>query len=105
MGKKRKKGGGLVSARSSPDTTRLLADLRTLIEAGRTQVAQAVNAGLVLLYWSVGERVRREILGESRARYGEEIMPTLARQLSATYGRGFSRDNLFRMVQFAERFP
>jgi hypothetical protein len=105
MVKKRKKAGGLVPVSGTPDATQLLADLRELIDAGRTQVAQAVNTALVLLYWSVGERVRREILGEGRARYGEEIIATLARQLSATYGRGFSRDNLFRMVQFAERFP
>ncbi len=57
--------------------TQLLGDIRGLIEAGREQVAQAVNAGLVLLYWSVGERIRREILGNKRAEYGEEILPTL----------------------------
>ena len=44
----------------------LLGDIRALIEAGREHVAQAVNAGLVLLYWSVGERIRREILGNKR---------------------------------------
>ena len=105
MGKKRKKPDQLAPASGVPDTTELLADLRELIDAGRTQVAQAVNAGLVLLYWSIGERVQREILGESRAAYGEQVITTLARQLSTAYGRGFSRDNLFRMVQFAERFP
>ena len=33
----------------APDV-RLLGDIRSLIEAGREQVAQAVNAGLVLRY-------------------------------------------------------
>jgi hypothetical protein len=51
------------------------------------------------------ECVQRGILGESRAADGEQIIATLARQLSAVSGRGFSRDNLFRMVQLAERFP
>ncbi|MGO9110332.1 MAG: DUF1016 N-terminal domain-containing protein [Thermoguttaceae bacterium] len=46
-----------------PSTDRLLADVRTLIEAARQQVAQAVNAGLVALYWHVGKRIRQEILG------------------------------------------
>ena len=82
----------------------LLGDIRDLIDAGREQVAQAVNAGLVLLYWSVGERIRREILGNKRAEYSQEIVVTLSRQLATEYGNGFSRSNLFRMIQFAELF-
>jgi predicted nuclease of restriction endonuclease-like (RecB) superfamily len=68
-------------------------------------VAQAVNAGLVTLYWHVGRRIREEILGQQRAAYGEQIVHALSRQLTAEYGRGFDRSSLFRMVQFAERFP
>ena len=83
----------------------LLGDLRTLIQSSREQVAQAVNTGLVLLYWSVGERIRDEILGNRRAEYGEEIVVTLSRQLAEEYGNGFSKGNLFRMVQFSEVFP
>ena len=105
MSKKRKKTGELVPATGSPDTTQLLADLRTLIDAGRTHVAQAVNVGLVLLYWGVGERIRREILREQRAAYGEEIVSTVSRQLTTDYGRGFSRFALSRMIKFAELFP
>jgi hypothetical protein len=60
---------------------------------------------MVLLYWAVGDRIRREILGEKRAAYGEPIVSTLSRQLATGYGRGFSRPNLFKMVRFAEAFP
>lgn len=105
MAKKQKKPGRLVPAVRAPDTTKLLSELRTLIEAGRTQVAQAVNAGMVHLYWSVGDRVRREILREKRAAYGEQIVATVSAQLTAEYGRGFSRFGLSRMVKFAELFP
>ena len=83
MSKKQKKASGLVPAAGAPDTTQLLADVRALIDTGRTQLAQAVNAALVLLYWSIGERVHREIIGLSRAAYGEQIVGTLARQLTA----------------------
>ena len=83
----------------------LLGDIRALIEAGREHVAQAVNAGLVLLYWSVGERIRREILGNKRAEYGEEILPTLSAKLVVEYGQGFSPRNLARMIRFAEVLP
>lgn len=83
----------------------LLGDIRSLIAEARGQVAQAVNAGLVLLNWHIGERIRKEILGEERAEYGKQIIATLSQQLTAEYGKGFTRDALFRMVQFAERFP
>jgi predicted nuclease of restriction endonuclease-like (RecB) superfamily len=84
---------------------RLLVDVRALIEASRGQVAQAVNAGLVTLYWHVGQRIRQEILGQERAAYGEQIVSTLSSQLTAEYGRGFTRRNLFYMIEFAEAFP
>lgn len=84
---------------------RLLTDVRALIDAARGQVAQAVNAGLVALYWHVGKRIREEILGEERAAYGEQIVTALSGQLTAEYGRGFNRTNLFYMMQFAEVFP
>ena len=36
--------------------------------------------------------------------YGEEIVSTLSRQLSAEFGSGYSRPNLFRMIKFSEFF-
>src|SRR5437868_4239823 len=83
----------------------LLADLRELILSARDQVAQAVNAGLTMLYWHIGERIRKDILKDKRAEYGKEIVTTVGRQLEAEFGRGFSRRNLFNMVRFAEVFP
>ena len=83
----------------------LLNDLRSIIESARQRVAMAVNTEMTLLYWSVGERIKRELIGEGRAAYGEQIVSTLSRQLIAEYGRGFSRRNLFNMVRFAEVFP
>src|SRR5262249_47378619 len=105
MSKKRKQSGGLVRAIQPPDTAALLKDLRHLIEAGRSHVARAVNAGMVLLYWSVGDRIRREILDEKRAAYGEQILQTVSEKLAAEYGRGFGLTNLSNMVRFAETFP
>ena len=83
----------------------LAADIRSLIEATRVRVAQTVNAELVLLYWRIGDRIRRDILGQARADYGEQIVSTLSRQLTEEYGTGFSRQNLFHMIRFAEAWP
>jgi len=83
----------------------LLGELRGLIEAARQRAAQALSAELVLLYWRIGTRLRTEVLGGERAQYGEAIVSTLSRQLSAEYGAGFSRQNLFHMIRFAEAWP
>jgi len=53
----------------------------------------------------VGQRLRKDILKEKRAEYGEEIVPTLSAQLVQEFGEGFAEKNLRRMVQFAEAFP
>jgi hypothetical protein len=59
MSKKRTKSGKLVHDQGPPDTAALLTELRGLIDAGRRHVAQAVNAGMVQLYWAIGDRLRR----------------------------------------------
>jgi len=83
----------------------LLADVRELILQARAGVARAANSGLTLLYWQIGDRIRRDVLREQRAEYGKEIVVSLARQLEREYGRGYAEKNLRRMVQFAEVFP
>jgi predicted nuclease of restriction endonuclease-like (RecB) superfamily len=90
---------------TSGDTPRLLADLRQLIEHARHAAAVAVNAGLTLMYWHVGQRIGTEVLGGQRAGYGEEVVATVSRQLTADYGRSFSAKSLRHMMRFAEAFP
>jgi len=95
---------GSAPAAAHPSNT-VLVEVRNLITEVRQQTARAVNAGLTLLYWRVGDRIRREILGEQRAEYGAEIVSALGRQLEVEFGRGFAEKNLRRMVQFSEVFP
>lgn len=83
----------------------LVADLRTMIDSARERAAAAVNSELVMLYWGIGERIRREILRGRRAEYGKQIVAAVSRQLTAEYGRGFASKSLMHMVRFAEIFP
>lgn len=83
----------------------LHAEVRQLIADARQQVHQAVNAALTLTHWRVGDRIRREVLREQRADYGDEIVATLSRQLEAEFGRGYSAKSLRHMMRFAEVFP
>ena len=80
-------------------------EIRELILAARESVAQTVNAGLTILYWQIGNRIRLELLKETRAEYGARIVATVGRQLESEFGRGFGEKNLRRMIQFAEVFP
>jgi hypothetical protein len=45
----------------------LLADVRQMILKARESIARTVDSGLTLLYWSVGARIRKDILREKRA--------------------------------------
>jgi predicted nuclease of restriction endonuclease-like (RecB) superfamily len=106
MAKKRAdKGRPPAKATTISAPRKLLADLRSLILATRTGVAQTVNSAQVLLNWQIGHRLRIDVLGTKRAGYGERIIGTVAEGLSADYGRGFSEKNLRHMIRFVERFP
>jgi len=84
----------------------LHAELRALIASSRQRLAGAVNAELTRLYWSVGERLRTEVLGGAdRAKYGDQLINRVGEQLAQEFGRGFEAKNLRRMVQFAQTFP
>jgi len=89
---------------SIPETLALLSDIRSLIEAARIRVSITANVEMVLLYWHIGNRILKDILGMERADYGKQIVQTLSGKLILEYGRGYSRTNLFHMIRFAEVF-
>lgn len=61
---------------------------------------------MTLMYWHIGDRINREVLGGERATYGKQIIAQLAQNLQAEYGKGsFSEKHLRQMTRFAEVFP
>lgn len=107
MGKKLQKTSGEKTAKAASlaAANSLLKELRTLIDLARGRVARQVNTELVMLNWHVGKRILIEILKEKRAEYGKQIVESLSTELTREYGRGYSRAEIFRMVQFVELFP
>jgi len=84
----------------------LVDDLRQIINQARNRVAVNVNAELTLMYWHIGERINREVLGNERAEYGKQIVATLSQQLQEEFGaKGFDEKSIRRMMQFAARIP
>lgn len=86
-------------------SSKLLKDLRTMIVEARQDVARQVNSSLVILYWNIGQRIRKDVLKEKRAAYGQEIVSAVGRQLAEEFGQGFGYRNLAYMVRFTEFFP
>ena len=83
----------------------LFNDIANLINNARQHIAFEYNSTQALLCWLIGKRINEEVLKEERAEYGETIVASLAKELTLTYGKGYSRPNLFRMIKFAKQFP
>jgi hypothetical protein len=45
------------------------------------------------------------VLQDKRAEYGEQVVKHLSKQLTDKYGKGFSRNNLYRNVSFYKSHP
>ena len=52
---------------STMPTESLIQDLRHIIEQARGQVAATANFTQTMMYWHIGERINREVLGNQRA--------------------------------------
>jgi len=86
------------------DSDKLIDDVRSLVESSRRCLAQAVNSELVMLYWQIGKRISEDLPAENRAKYGAKVVELVSDKLTAEYGKGFRRSNVFHMIRFAEVF-
>lgn len=76
----------------------LIQQIGELLQTGRQRAAQSVNTVLVQTYWQIGRYVVEfEQQGNERAEYGTQLFERLSRDLTAAYGKGFSRSNLLYM--------
>ena len=83
----------------------VVADIKTLVEQSKSNVALAINAEITLLYWRVGKRINDEVLQNKRAEYGKQIVQSLSAQLTQDYGKGWGDKHLRHCMQFAAVFP
>jgi len=85
--------------------TKLILEIRELIDQSKNQINISVNATMSRLYWQIGKRLNEEVGKKNRAEvYGQEIVGNLCRELSLEYGTAYSEKNLRRMMQFAKTF-
>lgn len=83
----------------------LFSEVKQLIEDAKQNVAVTVNVSTTVLYWNVGVRINKDILGNKRAEYGKEVVKSLSKNLTEEYGKGWSDKQLRHCLRFAETFP
>ena len=87
-------------------TDDILKDMCGIIESSQKAAYQAVNIALVRRNWLLGYRIAsEEMRGKERAKYGAEIIKKLAKELSAEYGKGFTKSNLYSFYAFYKTYP
>ncbi|MDY6831928.1 MAG: PDDEXK nuclease domain-containing protein [Thermodesulfobacteriota bacterium] len=79
----------------------ILGEISSIIDAARRSAARSINYFMTAAYWLVGWRiVESEQRGKERAGYGEDLLMRLSKDLTARFGRGFAKSNLYQMRAF-----
>ncbi|MEW6220904.1 MAG: PDDEXK nuclease domain-containing protein [Thermodesulfobacteriota bacterium] len=87
-------------------TPDLYQQVRSVLTRARSRAWQSVNAVMVACYWEIGRLiVEEEQKGGMRADYGKRIIPDLSQRLTAEFGSGFDRSNLWNMRAFFQNYP
>ena len=101
-----KKKDRQIAVSTSDDEKQFYADVADILQEGRSKAYTAVNFAMVETYWNIGKRiVEQEQQGKDRANYGDYLIVNLSRNLSGTFGKGFSIANLWNFRQFYLTWP
>ncbi|HPX61074.1 MAG TPA: PDDEXK nuclease domain-containing protein [Deltaproteobacteria bacterium] len=95
----------LITVQTAP-VAELAGRIAGIIETARKRIQSVVDHEMVRAYWEIGrEIVEDEQQGEQRAEYGKALIENLAKELTATHGKGFTASNLLAMRRFYLNFP
>jgi hypothetical protein len=99
--KKRSRNNDISKARKTSGYVDLLKTVSGYLAEARKSSVRAVNSLMTATYWFIGRRiVEFEQGGKDRAEYGAALLARLADDLTAKFGRGFSKRNLAQMRLF-----
>jgi predicted nuclease of restriction endonuclease-like (RecB) superfamily len=94
-----------MSTISPKETTKLVNEVKGIINLSRENAVRKVDSERTLMYWKIGKRIfEEEQAGKDRADYGKYIIKFLAEKLQPEYGSGFSIRQLERYRQFYRTF-
>ena len=88
------------------DYNELLRQVGEVLRNGREKIAFAVNSVMVRSYWEIGRYiVEYEQKGHTKAEYGSDLLNQLSHDLTAQYGKGFGRSNVFYIRKLYLLYP
>lgn len=84
----------------------IVSDIQEIIEASQKSAYRVVDTILLKRNWLIGYRIAEEALsGDERAEYGAQIIKKLSKELTAKYGKGYTKTNLYSFYSFYKFFP
>ena len=89
----------------SIDESLLFTHVAKMIECRKRRAMTHANQEATMMFWEIGRYIHSIVLENERAAYARKILSALATKLTAQYGQGFAKRNLYRMAQFADSFP
>jgi hypothetical protein len=82
----------------------LLKDLAEIIDSGKKDIAVSINSTITKVYWQIGNRINIEILKETRAEYGKQIIKKVSKFLMTHFGSGWGEKHIRHCLRIAETF-
>ena len=82
----------------------LLKDLSEIIDAGKKDISVSINSTITQVYWQIGNRINNEILKETRAEYGKQIIKKVSKFLMTHFGNGWGEKHIHHCLRIAETF-
>ena len=79
-------------------------DIAVMIEKAKDKVVVSINTERNILNWNIGKYITQNILNNQKPQYGKSIMKEISEKLTLNYGKGYSRSNLSRMVNFYKSY-
>jgi predicted nuclease of restriction endonuclease-like (RecB) superfamily len=85
--------------------SQLLDNIGSALQRARENAIKAVNKELIKANWEIGRHiVEFEQHGKEKADYGSALLTSLAKDLKAKYGKGFSKSNIYLCRLFYLRY-
>ncbi len=89
-----------------PRLVPLTSELGKLIRQARQKALRVIDTLQVQTCWQIGRHINElEKGGAEQVAYGARLLPSLAKVLTAKFGKGFDEGNLRHMRDFYQKFP
>ena len=87
------------------DVESVFSDISTMIYDAKNEVMLRVNTSVITLYWNIGKKLSEEVLQGKKPEYGKNIIGDLSKRLTAEYGKGYTKSNLYSFYSFYKTYP